>query len=47
MFRTIEGFFETARNVLTHQIVAPATWAEAQQWARHEQVDIVPAAVAK
>lgn len=47
MFRTIEGFFETARNVLTHQIEKPATWAEAQQWARHEQVDIVPAAVAK
>jgi len=42
MFRTIEGFFETARTVLTHQIDKPATWDEAKLWARHEAVDIVP-----
>jgi MoaA/NifB/PqqE/SkfB family radical SAM enzyme len=42
MFRTVEGFFETARTVLTHQIDKPATWDEAKLWARHEAVDIVP-----
>jgi MoaA/NifB/PqqE/SkfB family radical SAM enzyme len=42
MFRTMEGFMETARTVLTHEIQSPATWEEAQLWARHEKVDIVP-----
>ena len=42
MFRTVEGFFETARTVLTHHIDKPATWDEAKLWARHEAVDIVP-----
>ena len=36
----------TQRNVLTHEINQPATWEEAQQWARHESVDIVPVPVA-
>lgn len=47
MFRTIEGFFETARNVLTHEIEKPATWEEARLWARTDLQAVVPSAVAK
>jgi MoaA/NifB/PqqE/SkfB family radical SAM enzyme len=47
MFRTLGGFFETARTALTHELENPATWEQARTWARHEAVDIVPSAVAK
>jgi MoaA/NifB/PqqE/SkfB family radical SAM enzyme len=47
MFRTMEGFIETAATVATHRMGKAATWDEAWAWAKHEPVDIVPSAVAK
>ncbi len=43
MFRTIEGFFETATMTLAQRMPRePATWERASRWARHDQVAIVP-----
>jgi hypothetical protein len=45
MFRTVEGFFETASMTLSHRMPKdPATWERARSWARHDQVPIVPQA---
>jgi MoaA/NifB/PqqE/SkfB family radical SAM enzyme len=47
MFRTIEGFIETAATVATHRMGTAPTWSDAWAWAKNETVDIVPSAVAK
>ncbi|MFZ5480434.1 MAG: radical SAM protein [Myxococcota bacterium] len=47
MFRTIEGFIETAATVATHRMGKAPTWEEAWAWANTDPVDIVPGAAAK
>ncbi len=42
MFRTMEGFYESARMALTAKVPPPASWEEAQGWARREDVSIIP-----
>ena len=42
MFRTIEGFFETTKLTLTPRHQAPISSQEAQSWARHDDISIVP-----
>lgn len=42
MFRTIRGFYETARLTLTPRTQAPMTQDAAMAWARREDVPIVP-----
>jgi MoaA/NifB/PqqE/SkfB family radical SAM enzyme len=42
MFRTLEGFFETAQLNLRPQLGTPCTLDEAMAWARYDGVDIVP-----
>lgn len=42
MFRTIEGFFETAKMSAFPKKRNVATWEEAQRWAKREPVSIVP-----
>ncbi len=45
MFRTLEGFFETATMTLGQKMPDPAIpWERAQEWARTEQAPIVPVA---
>lgn len=46
MFRTIEGFFETAALALTHRMRAETSWEQARAWARSGD-DIVPESAAK
>jgi len=38
MFRTFEGFFDTAKMMLTPDRRTPLSWSEAQEWARHDPV---------
>lgn len=47
MFRTMEGFFETAKLSLFPRPRRAATWDEARAWARAEDGPIVPEAAAK
>lgn len=47
MFRTMEGFFETASMTLKHRMRTTTTWEQARTWARNDAVDIVPGAAAK
>lgn len=42
MFRTIRGFYETARLTLEKRTHPPADFAAAMAWARREDVPIVP-----
>jgi MoaA/NifB/PqqE/SkfB family radical SAM enzyme len=44
MFRTVQGFFETAKMTTQPRRGKPATWEEAQGWARYDQVSVVPQA---
>ena len=45
MFRTIEGFFETATMTMGHRMPSPAvSLARARSWARWEQAPTVPVA---
>lgn len=45
MFRTMEGFFETARMAAFPRPRASTTWEEARRWARTDDTPIVPEAV--
>ncbi len=38
IFRTFEGFFDTAKLTLSPAGSPPATWADARKWAQHEAV---------
>lgn len=42
MFRTVEGFFETAKLNLVPRVGDPVTHDEAMAWAKYDHVDIVP-----
>ncbi len=42
MFRTVEGFFETASLTLKRPTSNPLSYEEAQGWARREKISIVP-----
>ncbi len=42
MFRTVQGFFETARLNLIPSTGEPADERTARSWARYDEVDIVP-----
>ena len=44
MFRTVKGFFETARLTVQRRDRQPVSYNEARGWARHEDVEIVPLA---
>ena len=46
MFRTMEGFFETAKMSAFPRAKHVSTWEDAQKWARYDAVPIVPGAVA-
>lgn len=46
MFRTIEGFFETAKMTLRPRKGKPLSYEEAKNWARYDNVPVVPGAVA-
>ena len=45
MFRTMEGFFETASMNLKPQTGTPCTKDEAMAWAKYDDIDIVPGQV--
>jgi hypothetical protein len=36
MFRTLEGFFDTARLTLARNKPQPISWDAAQKWARYD-----------
>jgi len=36
IFRTFEGFFDTAKLTLARKGAAPVNWADARRWARHD-----------
>lgn len=42
MFRTLEGFFETAKMTALPKRMKTMTWEEAWRWAKHEPINIVP-----
>jgi MoaA/NifB/PqqE/SkfB family radical SAM enzyme len=42
MFRTIEGFFESATMAMKQRVKEPGTWETASKWARQDLADIVP-----
>ncbi|MBM73887.1 MAG: hypothetical protein CMK59_00695 [Proteobacteria bacterium] len=47
MFRTVRGFFETAK-MTQHRIPSNSlSFAQAQDWAKHDKISVVPAASAK
>ena len=43
MFRTMEGFFETAKMTALPKRLGAMSWEQAQRWARTEPVSVVPA----
>lgn len=43
MFRTMEGFFETAKMTALPKRLGAMSWEQAQRWARIEPVSVVPA----
>jgi MoaA/NifB/PqqE/SkfB family radical SAM enzyme len=42
MFRTIEGFFEASTMAVTQKVRDPAPWDVAKDWAKREQIEVVP-----
>ena len=42
MFRTVRGFFETARLTLKAPTEQPLSFAEAKTWAKHDPAGVVP-----
>ena len=42
MFRTVQGFFETAKLNLAPRRAAPVAIDEAMGWARYDDVAVVP-----
>ncbi|MGC6507939.1 MAG: radical SAM protein [Myxococcota bacterium] len=42
MFRTVRGFFETARLTLSAPTDSPLSFTEAKRWAKHDPAGVVP-----
>ena len=42
MFRTVRGFFETARLTLSAPTEQPLSFGEAKRWAKHDPAGVVP-----